>query len=762
MICSRCGAAYADTEQECPDCQGEPLSVDLLAERVERNERLAKQAVRTLAQQIKELGDEETTRFDQVWDQMKVLNDWAKKMLKQIFRRVEILEKAAKRKRAAGEVPEATLAAIGDLQKSTLALGAELDSLRTELIKSGGAVAEAVEAATPDEADAPAAVDEPEEVDEDEDALDEVELDDDELDDVEVLPDIDGAVFSALQERIAALQERLEEVEQVHGLGAMGEDDGARGAVLAAQVERTEAAIATLEEQGDALLAFEERITALEARDGVADDEADLESLEERLAALEARDGGAGEADAGDLSGLEERVAALEARDGGAGEADAGDLSGLEERLAALEARDGRSDTGDLTGLAERVAALEARDGAGEADAGDLSSLQKRVSRLEDAADGAGPGRLGALEGRLEALERTVDSSAGKLPEAAQQLIDALAAELETASSALATLEASAETHSTSDAQLAARISGIEDALPGKLDRLREDLEARASATHDALERIGAEARAELAEARSAFDAKLATLAVEGELAGLTQRAEALEDAVAAQGGLRARIAELEAVHEAQAGLVEARLLKLEADLTELAELRGRLEKSGAAGAQPPLEELESALLEKVDTQLAARVQLSTVDLKRRLEQLEKAGAGNSGSQSAVMGTTRHMAALGYDSKFITLVREVKALRERVNGFLEAPEELFEHPDFSAALAEHVASGGLQDSEEVPGLREILNSPAFKEMFDQKIQQVLEYIRDTVVPKAVKQARKKKKKTIRESGDPRSSSSSSA
>ncbi len=430
-------------------------------------------------------------------------------------------------------------------------------------------------------------------------------------------------------------------------------------------------------------------------------------------------------------------------------------LEQLQERVEQLESKEGAAeDAPALTELEARLEKLESREGAPEGSS-TVAELEARLEQLEsrEAAPDEAGARLEALEAHREELREA--GLAARL----QQLEDAV-------ESRLAACEAAQKEQS---AQLEAALDGRLTALEESSLEMLEKLESALASQQEQLQKLE-EQQAAFAE-QAAIDARLESL--EASLAdrdALLSKLEQLETQQAQAETDRHAIDSLQAQYAVLAGGLDQQQEdaaqtrgRLEKVIQELAErpdpeaiasraVQRALEQSGPPVALEELNDekfaaMRTELFDQVDVQLAARVQLNTEALKRRIAQLEKKTDGGLSpgapvTASQAFASTGQMAALGYDSKFITLVREVKALRERVRSFPETPAKLLAHPDFARALAAHAPSqDSSEESFELPSLTEILNSAEFKSMFDARIQQVLDYIKSTVVPKAVQHAR---------------------
>ncbi len=448
-----------------------------------------------------------------------------------------------------------------------------------------------------------------------------------------------GRVVAELREMVAALQERpagepsldarladLEvrlgssaEARSVDELAARLDGIAERDTRVAARVEDLESRLAAEAAQVASLAAsipaddgLSDRVSLLAARlddltQSVAGLDADLEieELTQGLAALRQDVAGVAAAPVVD-SVLADRVAALDARveEVAAAGHDQGSLATRLERVEdAIEAGLESSVDEDLAArvfsLSERLEQLSSGSVSQEAIAITLESLEERVEAVSV------PATDEALTGRVAALAADVEGLAGSRSEQ-----DAASPRLEAI-----------------EGRLQADLDAIE-VIGRAVDRIREELDDRpAEAPADSrelIERIGG------------LEEKLAALAVES-------RPEPIDPAPfadALRGELDRSLAELRAEMAAAAPaepppspeLVE-RLAGLEARLTSLAALEGRLDEvaatvaanrdSTAEGARTALipEDLENRLAElRAAVTVAAQPAVDTATLRMDLE----------------------------------------------------------------------------------------------------------------------------------------------
>ncbi|MCO5170769.1 MAG: hypothetical protein M9894_30955 [Planctomycetes bacterium] len=528
---------------------------------------------------------------------------------------------------------------------------------------------------------------------------------------------------AALRELVGGLEARLE------GLAAPGQDEVVRAvegaldarlaAVVAEQAGAAEERLArATSEVLEALNARVDEVAAEAARAGEVaravvgealerlDDPRELlaravaqaaQAFEERLGEARASQGQPGAAEEA-VRALEARLSALddELRDG---------VDRLDARVAALRERSaGRSQEDARTRIDAAVAPLEAR----------LAALEARPATSEE---GAASGQAG-LEARLAALEARPSRADG-----------AAAADAASMSGEGGERGEGDVVHDVVQRAVQAvwdQLAPLD--LPGLPGRVGEQVMAQVTARLDRemaglVDTIAQEATAPVLKS---IESRLERLDLKG-LPGRVTRDVATQ--------VRAALGEDDDLAEALAERVAGRLPAPEAAAgggapADVEQLVDRAAARALEWVEDRLTALEQAGGVELEVTRAAARAVAAQVVDEKLRELRPTAGDFDGAKTVVVdpsksGTIAPGDAKGeprtgvFDKKFVALAREVKGLKE-------AFEQL------QGAAGRPPASS--------PELVALLASPEFKQTFDAKVKEVLNYVKSDLVPSAVKRA----------------------
>lgn len=515
--------------------------------------------------------------------------------------------------------------------------------------------------------------------------------------------------------------------------------------------------------------------------------------LEARLMELEARPTGA--------PGVEERLAEVEARADREELALGKRLTQLEESLATAAASAAAKPGGvDDAALEARLAGVEERIGAAQADV--LEALNGRVEELARSIDGlpakAVKDAVAAVKDRLEQLDDPRELMGRAATQATKDALAAVEKRLEKLGQAGPAPAAAAPAGGAARADLDKLQAGL-DELKETIDLLQARMDAQRArqqgpSADELVARVQEGVLATVGERMVALEARLAETtgnaarsttsdaSVSGEGAGpnadavVQQAVQAVWDQLDPLDlpGLPQRMTELVTksvlaqIDENLAGLpdrlaasaaapvmasIEARITKL--DLKNLpkkiaADVKAELGQSGGGGEPVDEAGLTARILEQVDQRLADRPappaaegggvdldQVREVAREVAAEVVAERQAGGGGAASSGNGDGGGGEGGGGDGgktekRLAAMARALKELKDDFDGVKEQVGTLADRPPVGEAAP---AAG--------PVPRELiafLNSVEFKEVFDKRINEVLRYVKNDLVPSAVKKA----------------------
>jgi hypothetical protein len=525
----------------------------------------------------------------------------------------------------------------------------------------------------------------------------------------------------------------------------------------------------------DAVRPLEARLVEVEARPTPAP--GPDERMIERLAEVEARADREELALGKRLTQLEESLAATAtaaSKPGGV------DDAALEAKLAGVEERIGAAQADVLEALNGRVEELaKSLDGLPAKAAKDaVAAVKERLEQLDDprelmgrAATQATKDALAAVEKRLEKLGQGGAPAAAPAAGAARADLDKLQVGLDELKETIELLQARMDAQRARQQQAPAQASDelvarVQEGVLATVGERMLALEARLaetsarSTTSDAsVSGVGGAAPNADAVVQQAVQAvwdQLEPL----DLPGLPQRTtDLVTQKVMAQideslAGLPERLAASAAAPVMAS--IEARLAKL--DLKNLprkiaADVKAELGQNGGGGDAPAVDEagLTARILEQVDQRLADRPAApegggNGVDLDQVREVAREVAAeivaesqAQSGGAAAPSGNGDGAPSGGdagdggkTEKRLAAMARALKELKDDFDGVKEQVGTLADRPPVGEAAP---AAG--------PVPRELiafLNSVEFKEVFDKRINEVLRYVKNDLVPSAVKKA----------------------
>ncbi len=513
--------------------------------------------------------------------------------------------------------------------------------------------------------------------------------------------------------------------------------------------------------------------------------------LETRLAEVEARPTGA--------VGVEERLAEVEARADREELALGKRLTLLEESLAATASAASKPAGIDGAALEGKLAGIEERIGAAQADV--LEALNGRVEELARSIDGlpakAAKDAIAAVKDRIDQLDDPRELMARAATQATK---DALAAVEKRLGQGAAPAAAPAAGGGAARADLEKLQAGLDELretielLQARMDAQRARQQAPAQASDELVARVQEGVLATVGERMVALEARLAETAARSttsDVSAVAGGSAPSSDAIIEQAvqavwgqlepldlpGLPARMTELVTtkvlaqIDENLTGLpdriaasaaapvmasIEARLAKL--DLKNLpkkiaADVKAELGQNGG-GSAPAVDEeaLAARILEQVDQKLAemrpagaapaegggAGVDLDQVREVARevaaeaIAQSQAQGGGGGAPSGNGDGDSNAGDGGKTEKRLAGLARALKELKDDFDGVKEQVGTLADRPPVGEAAP---AAG--------PVPRELiafLNSVEFKEVFDKRINEVLRYVKNDLVPSAVKKA----------------------